>query len=163
MQGLPPPPGQFSREEHPSLTWGRCCGPPAADSGTSLVQHPQGVLGGWGQGLRLEGGVPLLTGRAPPRPLTRHTLPSECRPGSWPLAQCSRQHRAHGRVVEMPLEVITSTPTTMATAIYQALAIHHCAFSGRATTAALCGCVERHLSDEETEAEGGSDLPKVTQ
>lgn len=109
MQGLPPPPGQFSREEHPSLTWGRCRGPPAADSGTSLVQHPQGVLGGWGQGLRLEGGVPLLIGRAPPWPLTRHTLPSECCPGSWPLAQCSRRHRAHGQVVEMPLKVITST------------------------------------------------------
>lgn len=31
---------------------------------------------------------PLLTGRAPPwAALPRHTRPSECRPGSWPLAQ----------------------------------------------------------------------------
>lgn len=48
----------------------------AADSATSLFQHPQGALAGWGPGLRRERGVFPLTGRAPPRAtLTRHALP----------------------------------------------------------------------------------------
>ena len=86
----------------------------AADSATSLFQHPQGALGGWGLGLCPERGVSPLTGKAPPRAtLTRHTLLPECRPGAWPLTQTVvRAIRGSWWVTEMTLEVTISATSS---------------------------------------------------
>lgn len=53
--GPPAAPLQVSQwEEHPHSPVGGAVDLRAAGSGTSLFQHPQGALGGWGQGLRPE-------------------------------------------------------------------------------------------------------------
>lgn len=117
----------------------------AAGSGTSLFQHPQGALGGWGPGPCRSGVWPLLTGRARPGPHSPAHPPSGCHPGSWPATTP---------------EVIASTtsnqgcchlPSPWLPSIMRSSVITATARGGG-------GCC---FSDEETEAERVSGLPKV--